>query len=120
MGMIDPVNVAAMFIPAGAVARGGSIAETAGRFALANAAGGVASEASLQATQETRSAMESISNVAVDALVGGILGAGAQVLAGPLSAPLLLMPSVKICGAWTLRRALAPRRCSIRRQIRSN
>lgn len=43
MGMIDPVNVAAMFIPAGAVARGGSIAETAGRFALANAAGGVAS-----------------------------------------------------------------------------
>lgn len=83
MGMIDPVNVAAMFIPAGAVARGGSIAETAGRFALANAAGGVASEASLQATQETRSAMESISNVAVDALVGGILGAGAQVLAGP-------------------------------------
>lgn len=83
MGMIDPVNVAAMFIPAGAVARGGSIAETAGRFALANAAGGVASEASLQATQETRSAMDSISNVAVDALVGGILGAGAQVLAGP-------------------------------------
>lgn len=33
MGMIDPVNVAAMFIPVGAVARGGSIAETAGRFA---------------------------------------------------------------------------------------
>ncbi|MBL3081852.1 hypothetical protein ELO29_29435, partial [Klebsiella pneumoniae] len=28
-------------------------------------------------------AMESISNVAVDALVGGILGAGAQVLTGP-------------------------------------
>ncbi|MBL1729442.1 hypothetical protein ELD60_33045, partial [Klebsiella pneumoniae] len=54
-----------------------------GHFALANAAGGVASEALLQATQETRSAMESISNVAVDALVGGILGAGAQVLAGP-------------------------------------
>lgn len=83
MGMIDPVNVAAMFIPVGAVARGGSIAETAGRFALANAAGSVASEAALQATQEARSPMESVSNVVVDALVGGILGAGAQLLAGP-------------------------------------
>jgi hypothetical protein len=68
MGMIDPVNVAAMFIPVGAVARGGSIAETAGRFALANAAGGGVSEAALQATQEARSPMESVSNVVVDAL----------------------------------------------------
>lgn len=115
MGMIDPVNVAAMFIPAGAVARGGSIAETAGRFALANAAGGVASEASLQATQETRSAMESISNVAVDALVGGILGAGAQVLAGPAQRSAVANAIGENLRAWTLRRALAPRRCSIRR-----
>lgn len=51
-------------------------------FCPANAAGSVASEAALQATQEARSPMESVSNVVVDALVGGILGAGAQLLAG--------------------------------------
>ncbi len=71
-----------MFIPFGAVVRGGRIAETAGRFALANAAGSVASEAALQATQEARSPMESVSNVVVDARWWDP-GAGAQLLAGP-------------------------------------
>ncbi len=82
MGLIDPINLAAMFVPAGAVVRGGEVAATAGRFALANAVGGVASEAALSATQETRTLGESAANVAVDAMVGGILGAGAQLLAG--------------------------------------
>ncbi|WP_225182169.1 hypothetical protein [Pectobacterium aroidearum] len=83
MGLIDPMNVASMFIPAGAVVRGGEIAATAGRFAAATAAGSIASEAALQATQETRTAGESATNIVVDAMVGGILGAGAQLLAGP-------------------------------------
>ncbi|MBW9430746.1 hypothetical protein FHC77_08310 [Atlantibacter hermannii] len=82
MGLIDPINLAAMFVPAGAVVRGGEVAATAGRFALANAVGGVASEAALSATQETRTLEESAANVAVDAMVGGILGAGTQLLAG--------------------------------------
>ncbi|MDW5502468.1 hypothetical protein R6Y99_21965 [Pseudomonas lundensis] len=82
MGLIDPINLASMFVPAGAIVRGGEVAATAGRFALANAVGGVASEAALSATQETRTLEESAANVAVDAMVGGILGAGAQLLAG--------------------------------------
>jgi|GEM_PF-479228 len=82
MGLIDPINLASMFVPAGAVVRGGEVAATAGKFALANAVGGVASEAALSATQETRTLEESAANVAVDAMVGGILGAGAQLLAG--------------------------------------
>ena len=82
MGLIDPINLASMFVPAGAVVRGGEVAATAGRFALANAVGGVASEAALSATQETRTLGESVANVAVDAMVGGILGSGAQLLAG--------------------------------------
>ncbi|HID9280209.1 TPA: hypothetical protein ACXIZC_002785 [Serratia marcescens] len=82
MGLIDPINLASMFVPAGAVVRGGDVAATAGRFALANAVGGAASEAALSATQETRTLEESAANVAVDAMVGGILGSGAQLLAG--------------------------------------
>jgi len=82
MGLIDPINLASMFVPAGAVVRGGEVAATAGRFALANAVGGIASEAALSSTQETRTLDESVANVAVDAMVGGILGAGAQLLAG--------------------------------------
>lgn len=81
-GGLDPVNLMAMLIPAGAVVRGGEVAATAGRFALANAVGGIASEAALSATQETRTLDESAANVAIDAMVGGILGAGAQLLAG--------------------------------------
>lgn len=82
MGLIDPINLVSMFVPAGAVVRGGEVAATAGRFALANAVGGIASEAALSATQETRTLDESAANVAIDAMVGGILGAGAQLLAG--------------------------------------
>ncbi len=83
MGMIDPLNIASVFIPVGAVMRGGAITATTGRFAAATAAGSVASEAVLQDTQETRTAGESATNIIVDAMVGGILGAGAQLLAGP-------------------------------------
>ncbi|MBE8816241.1 hypothetical protein F3H66_22140 [Serratia marcescens] len=82
MGLIDPINLASMLVPAGAVVRGGEVAATAGRFALANAVGGIASETALSATQETRTLDESAVNVAVDAMVGGILGAGAQLLVG--------------------------------------
>ncbi|QUT17423.1 hypothetical protein [Rahnella inusitata] len=82
MGLVDPINVASVFVPLGAVERGGSAISTAARFAAANAGAGVASELSLNETQETRTLGQSAMNVVVDAMVGGILGAGAQVLAG--------------------------------------
>lgn len=82
MGLVDPINVASVFVPLGAVERGGSAISTAARFAAANAGAGVASELSLNETQETRTLGQSTMNVVVDAMVGGILGAGAQVLAG--------------------------------------
>ncbi|CNK10352.1 Uncharacterised protein [Yersinia aldovae] len=81
MGLLDPVNWAAMLVPAGAIAKGGQALSTAGRFAAANAVGGLASEAALHATQDTRTVSESMMNVAVDALVGGVLGTSAQLIA---------------------------------------
>ena len=41
MGVIDPINVAAMMIPGGAIVKV-VCGATAGKFALANTAGGVA------------------------------------------------------------------------------
>lgn len=80
MGIIDPVNVAAVFIPGGMAVRGGSIARTAGTLALSNAAAGTASELALHATQETRTFTESALNVAFDATLGGIMGSAIQLV----------------------------------------
>lgn len=80
MGVIDPINVAAMFIPGGIAVRGGSVAGTAGTFALSNAAAGVASESVLNATQETRTLTESAINVTMDAALGGIMGSAVQLV----------------------------------------
>ncbi len=80
MGVIDPINVAAMMIPGGAIVKGGSVGATAGKFALANTAGGVASEMALHSTQETRTLTESAINVTLDAMIGGTLGSAAQLV----------------------------------------
>lgn len=80
MGVIDPINVAATFIPGGLAARGGSVARTAGTLALSNAAAGVASEVALNSTQETRTFKESAINVAFDASLGGIMGTAIQLV----------------------------------------
>ncbi|TPW78669.1 hypothetical protein DL505_10600 [Providencia stuartii] len=80
MGVIDPINAAAMLIPGGAMVRGGSVAATAGKFAVANTAAGVMSEFALSATQETRTLTESMINVSLDAMLGGILGSSAQLV----------------------------------------
>ncbi|MBG2761035.1 hypothetical protein I4555_12220 [Proteus mirabilis] len=80
MGVIDPINVAAMMIPGGAIVKGGSVATTAGKFALANTAGGVASEMALHSTQETRTLTESVINITLDAMIGGTLGSAAQLV----------------------------------------
>ncbi|EMH9439758.1 hypothetical protein ACDV99_10905 [Proteus mirabilis] len=80
MGVIDPINVAAMMIPGGAIVKGGSVATTAGKFALANTAGGVASEMALHSTQETRTLTESAINITLDAMIGGTLGSAAQLV----------------------------------------
>ncbi|UXA32818.1 hypothetical protein KZA80_10755 [Proteus terrae] len=80
MGVIDPINVAAMMIPGGAIVKGGSVGATAGKLALANTAGGVASEMALHSTQETRTLTESAINVTLDAMIGGTLGSAAQLV----------------------------------------
>lgn len=80
MGVIDPINVAATFIPGGLAVRGGSVARTAGTLALSNAAAGVASEVALSNTQETRTLTESALNVAFDATLGGVMGSAIQLV----------------------------------------
>lgn len=80
MGAIDPINVAATFIPGGLAVRGGSVARTAGTLALSNAVAGVLSEATLSATQETRTLTESALNVAFDATLGGVMGSAIQLV----------------------------------------
>ncbi|WP_432765982.1 hypothetical protein [Morganella morganii] len=80
MGFLDPVNWAAMSLPFGTMVRGGSIASTAGKFALANAAGGTITEAALSSTQQTRTVEESLFNIGADAIIGGILGSAAQLV----------------------------------------
>ncbi|MQC06404.1 hypothetical protein [Morganella morganii] len=80
MGVIDPINVAAVFIPGGMAVRGGSVARTAGTLALSNAAAGVLSETALSATQETRTLTESALNVAFDATLGGVMGSAIQLV----------------------------------------
>lgn len=80
MGVIDPINVAATFIPGGLAVRGGSVARTAGTLALSNAAAGVLSETALSATQETRTLTESALNVAFDATLGGVMGSAIQLV----------------------------------------
>ncbi|EPE2777912.1 hypothetical protein ACX7S9_000177 [Morganella morganii] len=88
MGVIDPINVAATFIPGGLAVRGGSVARTAGTLALSNAGAGVLSETALSATQETRTLTESTLNVAFDAALGGVMGSAIQLVKnrGALSA----------------------------------
>lgn len=80
MGVIDPINVAATFIPGGLAVRGGSVARTAGTLALSNAGAGVLSETALSATQETRTLTESALNVAFDATLGGVMGSAIQMV----------------------------------------
>lgn len=80
MGVIDPINVAATFIPGGLAVRGGSVARTAGTLALSNAGAGVLSETALSATQETRTLAESALNVAFDATLGGVMGSAIQLV----------------------------------------
>ncbi|HCT5877111.1 TPA: hypothetical protein OT180_000081 [Morganella morganii] len=80
MGVIDPINVAATFIPGGLAVRGGSVARTAGTLALSNAAAGVLSETALSATQETRTLTENALNVAFDATLGGVMGSAIQLV----------------------------------------
>lgn len=80
MGVIDPINVAATFIPGGLAVRGGSVARTAGTLALSNAGAGVLSETALSATQEARTLTESALNVAFDATLGGVMGSAIQLV----------------------------------------
>lgn len=84
-GVADPVNL----IPIGGeivqASRFGRIAVGAGRVAAAGAVSGLASEAILQATQETRGLGESAMNIAAATLLGGVLGGAAGAFGRPVS-----------------------------------
>lgn len=77
-GLTDPLTIATMFIPFGAVVKGGSILATAGKSAAAGVIGSGATEAALHQTQVTRTAEETALNVLFDATLSGALGAVAQ------------------------------------------
>lgn len=83
MGVADPT----ILIPAGAYVKAGKVGYSVGRSALAvglGAGAGVAvQEAGLQATQETRTARESLANIGGSMILGGIVGAaGSKFLSG--------------------------------------
>lgn len=79
-GLIDPT----ILLPGGAIYRsvkgGVSVARTAGSVAAYGAVQGAASEAILQATQETRRPEDWVNSIATSAILSGILGAGAAAL----------------------------------------
>ena len=77
-GMIDPIQLASMFIPGGAAMKAGSIIKTAAATAAGGAVGDIAIETGLHATQYTRTIEESAVNVASGVLLGGLLGGGIQ------------------------------------------
>ncbi|PVE25435.1 hypothetical protein DC522_05945 [Microvirga sp. KLBC 81] len=80
MGLVDPTIV----LPGGAIyrgARGGyAIGRTALSAAAAGAVQGLASEAILQGTQETRTTGDLLASVATSTVLSGLLGAGAAAL----------------------------------------
>jgi hypothetical protein len=84
-GIADPVNL----VPIGGeivqASRFGRVLVGAGRVAAAGAVSGVASEAILQATQETRTAEESALNIAAATLLGGALGGAVGAFGKPVS-----------------------------------
>jgi hypothetical protein len=72
-GLLDPINL----IPIGGIAKKGeTLLQVGGRWALAGAAGGAATETALQSTQQTRTLEESALNITGGALLGGLLGSG--------------------------------------------
>lgn len=86
MGITDPINL----IPVGGTAyksykTGGRILEGAVQTAKVGLYSAVASEAALQATQETRSLGESTLNVAGSVILSGALGAGAGLLSSKVT-----------------------------------
>ena len=75
-GILDPINL----VPFGGVAtkiyKGGNILRGLALGAEAGFAGGVATEALLQASQYTRTAEETALNIAAGTFLGGVLGSG--------------------------------------------
>lgn len=88
VGSFVPIAAAALFdvttaIPGVAVVKGGStVLNTAKAVAGAAVADATITEAALQATQRLRTPMESASNIAMSAVLGGVIGAGVGGMAG--------------------------------------
>lgn len=85
-GIFDPIN----FIPVGGALykgfrTGGSILRNAGAVGAAGFLSSTASESVLQSTQETRTAGESVLNIAAGTMFSALLGGGASAIAHQLS-----------------------------------
>ncbi|CAH9015505.1 coil containing protein [Vibrio phage 237E40-1] len=78
-GLTDPMTMATMLIPFGAVVKGGSVAMTAAKAAAGGVVGSGATEYALHQSQMTRTAEESAMNILADTVLSGTLGAAVQV-----------------------------------------
>lgn len=76
-GLFDPINLVPLGAGARVAIKGGSILKGAATAAATGFALEAASEASLQATQETRTLGESAINIGAGTFLSGVLGAGA-------------------------------------------
>lgn len=73
-GVVDPINMGLMFTPLGVPGQLATKAQAAKALAIGGGAAVAASEAGLQAVQETRTIEESAYGVAGSVLLGGVLG----------------------------------------------
>ena len=118
MGLIDPINR----IDVCPCRRRSAckVAATAGRFALANAVGGIASEAALSATRETRTLKRARLTLPLMLWLAEYSGLGRSCLPVPVSVPRYLKRFPVTYVAMILRRASARRRFSTQRWIRNS
>lgn len=85
-GFIDVPTLIPMGGVAKAIGAGQTMARTATTGIVGGAVGGAVTEAGLQTSQETRTLFDSASSIAASAVIGGVLGAGAHALIGPVNA----------------------------------
>jgi hypothetical protein len=79
-GIVDPINFIPVFNTASKSVRIGKLLTGASKTAIAGAGGVALTEGILQAQQETRTAQESVVNIAGGAVLGGILGGAGALL----------------------------------------
>lgn len=81
-GILDPMTLATVLIPFGAVAKGGSVVLTVAKSAAGGIVGSGATEWALHQSQTTRTIEESTINILADATLSGLIGGGVQLFKG--------------------------------------